>query len=64
MVFNTDFTLQVARSHQADLLRGDGLRLEPVRPHAVRQRIGAWIVRLGHTVEGRAAVRPNHAWQA
>ncbi len=64
MVFNTDFTLQVARDHQAQLLRSDRSRGEPIRHPAARERIGAWIVRLGQAVEGRAAVQPNRAWQA
>ncbi len=64
MVFNTEFTLQVAHDHQATLLRSEGPRRDSVRPPAIRQRIGAWIVRLGLAVEGRAAVRPGRAWQA
>lgn len=63
MVFNTDFTLQVAREHQAELLATETRRPDSVRDHAARRRVGGWIVRLGQAVEGRAPVRPTHAWQ-
>lgn len=65
MVFSTDFALQVARDHQAELLLGvSTLRIDPVRRPALRERVGAWIVRVGETVAGRAAVRPSRAFQA
>jgi hypothetical protein len=65
VVCNTEFALQMVRDHQAELLLGiSRLRIDPVRHPALRQRIGAWIVRVGLTVEGRAAVHPNHALQA
>ena len=65
MVFNADFALQVVRDHQAELLLGvSRLRIDPVPRHALRERVGAWIVRLGHAVEGRAAAHPHRAWQA
>jgi hypothetical protein len=63
VVFNTDFTLQAARDHQETLLVSRGPRHELVRPSAGRQRIGAWIVRIGLAVEGRAPVHSSRAWQ-
>jgi hypothetical protein len=65
MVFNTDFALQVVRDHQAELLLGvSRLRIDPAEQPALRERIGAWIVRLGQAVEGRGAVHPSRALQA
>ncbi len=63
MVFNTDFALQVARDHQARLLRAGRLNPEPARQPALRQRLGAWIVRLGQAVEGAPAIPARRAWQ-
>lgn len=59
MVLNADFTLQLARDRQADLRREHlGPADAAVAPVAFRRRLGAWIVRLGRTVEGAALPRP------
>lgn len=63
MVFNADFTLQLVRDHQA-ALRGErvGPAGQAISQRAARRRVGAWIVRLGRTVEG--ASLPRRALQA
>lgn len=59
MVFSTDFALQLAHDRQADLRREHLGPADPaVAPRAFRRRLGAWIVRLGRTVEGVALPRP------
>ncbi len=63
-MFSTEFVLQVARDHQARLLRADRPRLEPARRPSARHRLGAWIVRLGQTVEGPAGAHQQRASQA
>jgi hypothetical protein len=60
VVFNTDFSLQVARDHQT-CLRGERTATaswHPVRAGVRRRRVGAWIVRLGRLVAGAPMRRP------
>ena len=60
-MFHIEHCLEDARQRQASLRPASPHRHARRRPGAARLRLGAWIIRLGRAVAGRAATTP--AWQ-